>query len=166
VTTVKYVVGPPGGDRVHHVNPDDVRIVLSRLPPEVCSRLRCVHFKDRSRGGRVHGYVTTRGRREITLCSLPRRISFTKSALHDGDSPEDFGARGTAWPTEAVRRYMLYSVFLHELGHLQEVRPDLPDPRRRYADERMAGEFAAYWRGVLWSQRFDHPDPVHNPPSA
>ena len=29
-----------------------------------------------------------------------------------------------------------------------------------------AQEFANQWRARLWEEPFDHPDPVHNPPSA
>jgi hypothetical protein len=59
---------------------------------------------------------------------------------------------------------MLYDVFLHELGHLQLVRPQAKEARRRFAMETLAQEFCDYWHGVLWSQQFDHPDPIHNPP--
>jgi hypothetical protein len=115
---VKFSMTAPGADRVHHVNEQDVRIVLSRLPFELWRWLRAVHFNDRSRGARVFGYVN-RGRREIALCALPPRIALTR-ALCDGQAPEQFGARpARKWPTLAIRRFLLYDVFLHELGHLQ-----------------------------------------------
>jgi len=76
-----------------------------------------------------------------------------------------FGAvRGTQWPRLAVRRFLLYEVFLHELGHLQIVNPKAKTPRRRFASETLAQEFANHWRGILWAKPFDHPDSVHNPP--
>src|SRR5262245_47485492 len=110
----------PGADRVHRVTEEDVRVVLGRLPSNIYGRLRAVHFNDRSRGARTLGYVN-RGRREIALCSLPPRIGLT-SALRHGQKPEDFGAqRGEKWPLLAIRRFLLYDVFLHELGHLQPV---------------------------------------------
>jgi hypothetical protein len=61
---------------------------------------------------------------------------------------------------------MLYSVFLHELGHLQEVRQTLSDPRRRYADERMAESSRLIGAAYSGRRGLDHPDPVHNRPSA
>ena len=61
---------------------------------------------------------------------------------------------------------MLYDVFLHELGHLQIVVPDARRVRRRFASETKATEFAVNWRRRLWSEKFDHPDPIHNPPNA
>jgi tetratricopeptide (TPR) repeat protein len=61
---------------------------------------------------------------------------------------------------------MLYEVFLHELGHLQVVNAEAKEIDRKFARERLAQEFAEHWCRELWSQPFDHPDPVHNPPTA
>jgi hypothetical protein len=120
---VKFSTSSPGADRIHYVNEDDIRIVLSRLPDELWDRLRTVHFNDRSRGARVLGYVN-RGRRDIALCALPPRMSLIQ-ALRNGQRPEEFGARrGEKWPRLAIRRFMLYDVFLHELGHLQLIDED------------------------------------------
>jgi hypothetical protein len=66
----------------------------------------------------------------------------------------------------AVRRFFLYDVFLHELGHLQIVDPSAKTNRRRFASESLAQEFANHWRRALWAQHFDHPDPAHNTPSS
>lgn len=162
---VKFSGIPPGGDRVHHVTEDDVRVVLSRLPVELWSRLRAVHFNDRSRGARMLGYVN-RGRREIALCALPPRMSLTRFLLK-GQSPELFGARrGSRWPVLAIRRFVLYEVFLHEVGHLQVIDETAKAERRKFAVETRAEEFAIRWRQQLWSARFAHPDPVHNPPTT
>jgi hypothetical protein len=72
-------------------------------------------------------------------------------------------ARGQ-WPPWAVRRFFLYDVLLHELGHLQLVNPKSKHWDRKYADEKLAQEFADYWRAELWQTVFEHPDPVHHPP--
>ncbi len=86
--------------------------------------------------------------------------------LTKGQTPEQFGARrGTQWPPLAIRRFLLYDVFLHELGHLQVVDGDATTLRRKFAMETKAQEFAMAWCRRLWSEPFDHPDPVHNPPS-
>jgi hypothetical protein len=63
-----------------------------------------------------------------------------------------------------VRRFFLYDVFLHELGHLQVIDPAAKNLKRRFASETLAEEFANRWRRSLWSKHFDHPDPIHNPP--
>jgi hypothetical protein len=36
---------------------------------------------------------------------------------------------------------------------------------RRFASEALAQDFAERWCRELWSQPFDHPDPIHSPPS-
>jgi hypothetical protein len=162
---MKFTVHSPGADRIHHISEEDVRVVLGRLPEELWRRLRAVHFNDPCRGGRFLGYVN-RGRREIALCALPPRMSLSWIGLK-GSTPEEFGARrGEKWSALAIRRLMLYDVFLHELGHLQIIHPDARSERRKFAVEPLACEFAARWRGILWSEPFAHPDPVHNPPTA
>jgi hypothetical protein len=162
---VKFSVSRPKADRVYHVNEDDVRVVLSRLPLDVCQRLRAVHFNDRSWGARTLGYVN-RGRREIGLCALPPRMSLARFLFRGESSPQEFGAaRGRQWPALAIRRLLLYDVFLHELGHLQVTNEVAKAERRKFAMEKCAREFALHWRRLLWSKPFSHPDPVHNPPS-
>src|SRR5262245_65969862 len=82
-------------------------------------------------------------------------------------APTAFGAvRGKHWSRLAVRRFLLYDVFLHELGHLQVVNECATDPWNRFAKERKAQEFANYWRRELWSRPFENALPEHNPPSA
>ena len=161
---VRFSLSKPGDDRLHYVNAEDIRIVLSRLPIEVWRRLRAVHFNDRSRGARVLGYVN-RGRREIALCALPPRMSLRR-ALVKGQTPEQFGAKsGQKWPLLAVRRFMPYDVFLHELGHLQPINENARSLRLKFARDKLAQTFAVEWCNRLWSEPFLHPDPVHNPPA-
>ena len=62
---IRFSVSPPRADRVYHVSEDDIRVVLSRLPPEAKSRLQAVHFNDRSSGAHRLGYVTP-SRRETS----------------------------------------------------------------------------------------------------
>ena len=159
---VKYTYQPAHGDRRHFVDEADVAVVLERLPAELIERLTEVHFRDARRGRRVLGYTTNRGRREVTLSALPPRVSLT-SYLRRSQSPTAFGAvRGTQWPTRAVRRFMLYDVLLHEIGHLQVVGRG---KSRRFASETKAQDFAESLCRNLWSEPFEHPDPVHNAPS-
>lgn len=153
----------PGFDRRHYLDESDVRIVLGRLPEELYARLRAVHFNDRGMGGRLIGYVN-RGRREIALCALPPRVSLAR-CLRRTQSPHEFGAeRGRQWSRTSIRRFLLYHVFLHELGHLQIVDEQTKSQRLRFARERLAEEFADSWRKRLWAEWYDHPDPAHNRP--
>jgi hypothetical protein len=106
------------------------------------------------------------GHREIAICAFPASVSCTPyTSREKGISPNTFGAwRGKQWPILAVRRYLLYNTFLHELGHLQVIDPQAKELRRRFAGETQAQKFANEWRKTLWSVHFDHPDPIHNPP--
>jgi len=160
---VTFSVISPKGDRIHFVNQADVEVVLSRLPCELWQRLRGVHFNDRAWGNRTLGYVNC-GRQDIALCALPPRLSFGAFCRHDRIASADFGAEfGTQWPVLAARRFMLYNVLLHEIGHLQVFDARRPSRRLRFYSEKLAREFANSWRRRLWSVPFDHPDPVHNP---
>jgi hypothetical protein len=167
IRRIKFSCSATHAGRIHYLTPDDVRVLLSRLPEELWQRLRAVHFNDRSIGARLAGRVNV-GHREITICAFPASVSFTRyTSRKRGHSPATFGAsRGSQWPRLAVRRYFLYNVFLHELGHLQIVDPAAKTLRRRFASETLAQEFANKWRRTLWARHFDHPDPVHNPPSS
>ena len=164
---IKFTRTKPGADRIHYVNEEDVLTVLNRLPESLWEGLREIHFNDGSRGGRVLGYTGNQRRRsyEISLCALPPRYSISGMLLRKR-SPSIFGAkRGKQWPHLAIRRFLLYDVLLHEIGHNQIIDPKAKSTRRKYAQERKSDDFAAYWRRKLWSVYFDHPDPVHNPPS-
>jgi tetratricopeptide (TPR) repeat protein len=162
--SLTFCCHPPRGDRRHFVTEADVRVLLGRLPAPLWERLRAVRFNDQAKGRRTLGYVT-RGRNEISLCALPPRVSLSPS-LRRSQAPAQFGAvRGCQWPTLAVRRFMLYDVFLHEVGHLQVVDSKAKASRRKFAGETRAQEFAERWCRELWSRPFDHPDPAHNPPS-
>ena len=162
--TLLFRCHPPRRARRHAVTEPEIRVVLERLPSRLSERLTTVHFNDRARGNRRLGYVSP-GRDEISLCAIPNRVSMA-SFLERNQSPAAFGAlRGGQWPGLAVRRFMLYDVFLHELGHLQIINPKARNTRRRFADETRAQQFADRWRRELWARPFDHPDPIHNPPT-
>src|SRR5688572_27044828 len=101
-------------DRKRYISEEDVKTVLCRLPKELYQQLRVVHFNDRSWGARTLGYTTKRGRKEISICALPPRISLTRF-LVAGQTPTTFGAKANCqWSELAVRRFLLYDVLLHE----------------------------------------------------
>jgi hypothetical protein len=152
---------------VRYVSEKDVRIVLERVPGHLRERLRDVFHTYRSGGVRYLGFVRRRGRRDINLCSvLPPRVSLGRFIVR-GQSASEFGApsRGQ-WPPWAVRRFLLYDTLLHELGHLQLVRPRASRWDRRYASETLAQQFADDLRRQLWAAPFEDPDPVHSPPKS
>ncbi|MBX7221595.1 MAG: hypothetical protein K1Y36_16715 [Blastocatellia bacterium] len=150
-------------DRVYHITPDDLLVVLSRIPEQYWSRVRTIHFNDRAKGNRILGYVGAR-RDEITMCALPPRVSFSPF-LVAGQTCAEFGAvYGTQWPITAVRRFLLYDVFLHEIGHCQQASPAESEDWEGFAGEKYAQRFADHWRRKLWQTCFVHHDPVHNSP--
>ncbi len=69
------------------------------------------------------------------------------------------------WPPWAIMRFMLYDALLHEMGHLQLVIPKSKNWNRKYASETKAQDFADVWRRKLFAEPYDHPDPIHNPPT-
>ena len=151
---------------VSYVSTEDIKIALGRVPVALCSRLRHVYMSRLSLGVRRLGSVRRRGRRDITLYSmLPPRVSLRRF-VYRGQAASEFGApaRGQ-WPPWAVRRFLLYDVLLHEIGHLQVVDAKSTSFDRRYASETLAQRFADELRRELWCQPFDHPDPIHGPPS-
>src|SRR4051812_16886440 len=111
--------------------------------------------------GQTSGYVTTRGRTEVTLCALPPRVSMNgyfgrksnyRQQKHLHASMVAFEASNG--PEVAVRRFMIYGTFLHGLGPLQVIDPSEKRPNRRFASEGKAQEFCDHWRRKLWSVHF------------
>ena len=166
INKIKFTFKKPGGDRIYYVNKEDVMVVLNRLPEEVYSNTKEIHFNDKGYGVQYRqcpGYIN-QIRKEISLCALPPRFSFSRFCGR-AISPKVFGAvRGKQWSKLAIRRFMLYDVLLHEIGHQQIIKANAKTLRRKYAGETKAQEFADLWRMNLWAKHFDHPDPVHNPP--
>lgn len=151
---------------VSYLSLADVQVVLDRIPSKLRTRVRDVFLSNRSLGVRQLGSVRIRSRRDISLYSvLPPRVSLHRY-LHEGRKAGEFGApRQGQWPPWSVRRFLLYDTLLHELGHLQVVRPNGRSWQRKFASETLAREFATSWRRELYSKPFDHPDPVHNSPT-
>jgi hypothetical protein len=144
----------------------EVDVVVERVPAEYRARIRDI-FRKRSSDAGTLGSVTTQGRRDIEIATLlPIRVSLRRY-LHGGQSAEEFGApKQGQWPPWAVRRFLLYDVLLHEIGHLQVVVRKASRVDRKYASETRAQEFADELRRTLYSEQFSHPDPIHNAPTA
>lgn len=152
---------------VRYISYWEVKTVLSRIPEHYRQRVRRILFEERCLAVRRLGYVKTYSRRDIWICPwLPPRVSLRRF-LYRGQSAVEFGApRVGQWTPWAVRRFLLYDVVLHELGHLQEINPEKKDWKKRFADETKAEEFADYWRRTLFSEsEFENEDIVHYPPT-
>src|SRR5690349_11620800 len=142
---------------VSYVSLNDIQIVLDRIPADLRSRVREVFLSNKNYAVRVLGSVRTRGRRDITLYTvLPARVSL-REYLGKGRNAAEFGApRRGQWPPWAVRRFLLYDTLLHEIGHLQLVRPKGRGWNRKFASETLAKDFATTWRRDLYATPFDH----------
>lgn len=153
-------------DLVAYINKREIDLVVERVPQEYRARLRDI-FRLRSSDAKILGSVSTRGRRDIDLtAALPIRVSLSRY-LHGGQAPGEFGAPKLGqWPPWAVRRFLLYDVLFHEIGHLQIVDPNASRVTRKFASETRAQEFADELRRTLYSEHFEHPDPIHNAPKA
>jgi hypothetical protein len=153
-------------DLISYVDTRDVDVVVERVPVEYRTRMRDI-FRKRSSDAKILGSVTTRGRRDVQLSTrLPIRVSL-RGYLHGGQSAEEFGAPKVGqWPPWAVRRFLLYDVLFHEIGHLQVVDDKASRVERKFASETRAQEFADEMRRTLYSEQCDHPDPIHNAPTA
>jgi hypothetical protein len=152
-------------DVIRYITHSDLEIVKERIPKEFCSRLRDIFIWCESKGVKMLGYVTKRGRRDVNLSAfLPYRVSLRRF-LVKGQSALEFGTapRGQ-WTPWAIRRFLLYDVFLHEIGHLQIIDGQSSNNNRKFASETLAQKFADELRRKLWSSNFEHPDPVHNQP--
>lgn len=152
-------------DVVKYISQQDIEIVKQRIPKEFCTRLREIFIWGESYGVKQLGWVTKKGRRDVNLCVfLPYRVSL-RQFLVKGQSALEFGTpiRGQ-WTPWAVRRFLLYDVFLHEIGHLQIIDSKNSNNNRKFASEPKAQEFADNLRRELWETQFDHLDPIHNSP--
>jgi hypothetical protein len=153
-------------DLVAYINQQEIELVIERVPAHDRTRVRDI-FRRRSSDAKVLGSVSTRGRRDIDLsAALPIRVSLGRY-LHGGQSADEFGAPTHGqWPPWAVRRFLLYDVLFHEIGHLQIVEPGASRVNRKFASETRAQEFADELRRTLYSEPFEHRDPIHNTPTA
>lgn len=152
-------------DVVQYISHNDLEIVKKRIPEEFCTRLRDIYIWSESYGVRELGFVTRKGRRDVNLSTfLPYRVSLRRFLIK-GQSALEFGTSPIGqWTPWAVRRFLLYDVFIHEIGHLQIVDNKNSNINRKFASETLAQKFADDLRRKLWSSYFDHPDPVHNSP--
>ncbi len=165
IDRIDFVREPTDGHLRHFVEEADLRVVLSRLHASDWERLKRVVLRRQIGDDRRLGLATGPERTEVHLCALPHRLDLTPYLASDQEA-ESFGAlAGRNWPASAVRRFMLYGVFLQELGHLQVLRPDAASSRHHYASAAHASAFARERREQLWSSPCGHADVAHRPAS-
>lgn len=120
---------PPVGTD-HFLKPRDIRSFVGHLDPTALYGVKSIRLRSEPairNEGIVFGEYAPKG--EIHLYALPRgewRLPFVP-ALKDRAAFRRFGAtvecdfeKGAArvvWPVDGLKRYLLYEVLAHELGH-------------------------------------------------
>jgi len=151
-------------DLYRYLKKEDVLTLLNRLPLKEYEHLKSVTFKT-CEGADAYGFVYHRRPTSIVICDQSARTSIRNATAKRG-SLEEFGAlNNRKWPTLALRRYLLYHTFLHELRHTQLLENGKKRTRDKMPLEKQADEYADHWRGELYQNYFKHPDPIHNLPS-
>jgi len=152
------------GDLHRFVTKEDILTLLNRLPLEEYQQLKTVTFETCG-GAYQFGYVFYKRVKGIVLCDQPLRMGMKEADAKRGHLIEYGGLNNMKWPIIAIRRYMLYNVFLHELRHTHIVNPHKKLTRHKIPFEKLANEYSDFWRGELYKDKFDHHDPVHNLPT-
>lgn len=123
---IRIVVDPPPRGFRHACTVRDLKALLARVPADYLTGLRQIRLSNQVR--RYHDRDADYLDGEIRLFPYPERLIFPASPRpHDPDDQEwlawgarlvdDGGVRALAWTPDALRRYLLEHVFLHELGH-------------------------------------------------
>ena len=155
---------PISGDLYRYLTQEDVLVLLNRLPLAEYKHLKSVTFKTCA-GADAYGLVFLKRIKGIVICDQSQRTSIRTNSAKRGRLDEFGALPHIKWPTVAIRRYLLYGTFLHELRHTQIISPAKKITRDKIPLEKLAEEYADHWRGELYKESFDHPDPVHNLPS-
>jgi len=146
----------PSRDYYYPCSAEEVRAVIARLPSEYSQHLRAVIFRRISRRDQARGTEAYRRMRCIVLNAFP-----VSNEIDWGKSPPAESARKhyaswcdvwqerdgrwiQTWTAEQARRYHLYHLLLHELGHINQ--PPFHSLRRR---ESFAEDFALTWARKL-----------------
>lgn len=144
----------PARDFYHPCEPEEYLELLRRLPPKLSEPLGQIVLRRVSKRDAAVGIEGRAYRACILLNSFPKDRRFwigtRKSArsyvrhmapwCHRVNWVEEWDEWAFIWTAEEVRRYYLYHLFLHELGH---VNCNRRLPRRR--NEEFAENFALEW---------------------
>jgi hypothetical protein len=128
----------------------DLKRQLRRVPPEYLDGLWQIRLSNQVRRYRDRDGDYLDG--EIRLFPYPERLIFPASPKPNDPWDQewlawgarivdDAGVRSLQWTPEALRRFILDHVLLHELGHHYAARRGLPDSER--SAERLAREIRA-----------------------
>ncbi len=146
----------PSGAFFHPCRGNEYLAILERLPSGLCEGLSAVVLRRTPKLDADLGVEARKRYRCVILNAFPRSLLMTWTA---GAGPAarrhyerwcagEWKERGhqveLRWSIEELRRYYLYHLFLHELGHINQ--PWFHSVRRR---EEFAENFALEWAAKL-----------------
>jgi hypothetical protein len=148
--SVRLVADPPPKGYIYPCTIGDLKRQLRRVPPEYLEGLWQIRLSNQARRYRDRDGDYLDG--EIRLFPYPERLIFPASPKPNDPWDQEWlawgarvvddnGVRSLQWTPEALRRYILDHVLLHELGHHYAAVRGLPDSER--AAERLAREIRA-----------------------
>jgi len=149
----------PSRDYFHPVSEADIRTTLARMPKRLTRSLRAVLLPRIAAGDVIRGIEARRRYLCIILNPFPKTLhQFWTQAPPSEVAIRHYAPWGTTWEQthkgwyqiwtlDNLRRYYLYHLLLHELGHINQ--PPFNALKRR---ESFAEDFALTWArrlGVL-----------------
>jgi hypothetical protein len=147
----------PSRDYFHPITETDIRSVLSRLPRRTVRPLKAVLLSRLSARDARRGVEGRRRYQCVVLYAFPRSMEMAWSDGTFSDRAQRHyniwcstwcrrnDSTILTWTLEELRRYYLFHLLLHEIGHLNQ--PPFHSAKRResYA-ENFALEWARKWR--------------------
>ena len=144
-TTWQTFVENPSKAFYHPCNPSDYLSVLRRLPSRHTQDIKGIILRRTPKRDSRLGIDAWRRYSCIIMNAFPSSNKFTysytpKESQVDFFKPfcdqwnEDNGTWSLEWKPEEVKRYYLYQVFLHEIGHINDLSRTSQTKRENYAD--------------------------------
>lgn len=160
----KVVRENPSSEYFHPCTEADYLGVLERLPEELTSSLQAIVLRRTPKRDAALGIEAWKRYRCVVMNAFPKAMVMTwvghvtlKAMRHYApwcrtwsNSP-DLRYFWLQWSSKELRRYYLYHLFLHELGHINQ--PDFHASRRR---EEFAENFALEWARRLGELTMDY----------
>lgn len=145
----------PSKDFYHPCSPEEYLGLLNRLPKELSYHLKAIILRRTPKNDQRSGVEARRRFSCVIVNSFPRnnRMTWatppTETAISHYDPwcknwVTEPGVWALEWSTDEIRRYYLYHLFLHELGHINQ--PAYHALKRR---EDFAENFALNWAQQL-----------------
>ena len=145
----------PSRDFFHPCTRSEVFAVLDRLPKSLTSTIRTIVLRRSSQDHEMRGIEAFKGFQCIVLNAFPKDLTMnwngrpTKASIQHYKPwcnrwEEHTGQSILRWQRDEIKRYYLYHLLLHEIGHFNDAH-HRPTSRR----EAFAEGFALHWAKKL-----------------